>query len=404
VETPLDLHGEFPRSFYPCQIDFSGVSRSTLNKRGFRLMQISGRPAKSRRNLICLYMGFVSEGGMVSYWQSIIRKTPDSIWHVVLFCPNGKGYDVFNDLPVKYYRIGKSKNVWKISLLFFNYLRKEKPDQIIITCGINEILILPAILMSRIFYRSLEFDGVFLNAALRKAHFKDRIYWITVSIMASFHHKNTFVSHNTKKYWRLISGQAKPRPVFNKHTILSTKPESVRIGFLGRHSWEKGPDLFMETVGQLEVIMNDDFKNISFFVASEGPLTQDMQNHLNAKDVQFLGWIEKASGFLQQIDLLLVTSRYEGYPMVCLEALESGVPFLGFRVGGIPEILSEDNQKWLVTGGDCIALANRIYSFIKQYTTSYNAYFHSQKRFYYDLENCDKDKIEKEWIYLLLNE
>lgn len=352
---------------------------------------------------ICLYMGLVIKGGVVSYWQSIIKKMPEIDWQIFACFLGQKEKDLFSGSPVKVYDEVIFKNIWKTSIAFFRYLRKEKPATVIITCGINEVLIFPAILISRIWQKQIRFHCVYGSAALIENRFRNRTFWILMSFMALFHHRNTFVSCDTKGYWWLIRGQAQPLPVFSRSRYPVPYAKNIKVGFLSRHSWEKGPDFFMETVKYIKQLMGDSFNRIEFIVAGEGPLTIEMKKHNCARDVQFIGWIDNATDFLSQIDILLITSRHEGYPMICLEALEAGVSFLGFKVGGIPEILSKDNQKWLTKRGDCFGLAQKVVLFLNNYLESYEAYFSSQIKVFYNLDLDDKERVEKEWISKLLS-
>jgi glycosyltransferase involved in cell wall biosynthesis len=57
-------------------------------------------------------------------------------------------------------------------------------------------------------------------------------------------------------------------------------------------------------------------------------------------------------------DLLAIPSENEGVPNVLLEALASGLPVVASRVGGIPEILSNESLGSLVTPGDSAAFAS----------------------------------------------
>jgi glycosyltransferase involved in cell wall biosynthesis len=58
--------------------------------------------------------------------------------------------------------------------------------------------------------------------------------------------------------------------------------------------------------------------------------------------VIFTGWVKNSLDYMQDFDVLVVPSLYEGCPSVVLEAFSLGVPVLGSKAGGIPELLGHD--------------------------------------------------------------
>lgn len=58
-----------------------------------------------------------------------------------------------------------------------------------------------------------------------------------------------------------------------------------------------------------------------------------------ADDVRYLGLQDDITSDLKQADLLLMTSQYESFCLVALEAMACGVPVLATNVGGIPEVV-----------------------------------------------------------------
>lgn len=76
--------------------------------------------------------------------------------------------------------------------------------------------------------------------------------------------------------------------------------------------------------------------------------------------VSFVGRVDWPSGmrsFLDSSGLFILPSRTEGLPRVMIEAMARGLPCLGTRVGGIPELLPTED---LVESGDADALARKI--------------------------------------------
>lgn len=78
------------------------------------------------------------------------------------------------------------------------------------------------------------------------------------------------------------------------------------------------------------------------------------------KRVEFMGAIpagEKIFAELDRSDLFVLPSRSEGLPRAMVEAMARAVPCIGSAVGGIPELLSDED---LASPGDAAALADKI--------------------------------------------
>jgi L-malate glycosyltransferase len=58
--------------------------------------------------------------------------------------------------------------------------------------------------------------------------------------------------------------------------------------------------------------------------------------------------------------LLVLNSREEPFGLVLVEAMSSGTPVLATRVGGIPEIVRDSENGWLVDRSDTAALARKL--------------------------------------------
>jgi glycosyltransferase involved in cell wall biosynthesis len=78
--------------------------------------------------------------------------------------------------------------------------------------------------------------------------------------------------------------------------------------------------------------------------------------------VQFVGMVphEKVKMFMQQADVFVLPSLSEGFPNVILEAMACGLPVIASRVGGIPDIIINATNGYLVEVKDSNDLANKI--------------------------------------------
>jgi glycosyltransferase involved in cell wall biosynthesis len=76
--------------------------------------------------------------------------------------------------------------------------------------------------------------------------------------------------------------------------------------------------------------------------------------------VHFTGERRDVSEVLQATDLLVLNSHHEPFGLVLVEAMASGAPVLATRVDGIPEIVTDLENGWLVERGDTHGLAARM--------------------------------------------
>ena len=60
-------------------------------------------------------------------------------------------------------------------------------------------------------------------------------------------------------------------------------------------------------------------------------------------NVHMLGSLQNASKYLRYVDLSVLISDYEGFPMSILESLSYGVPVVASNVGGVAELLNGKN-------------------------------------------------------------
>src|SRR5207247_455815 len=72
-----------------------------------------------------------------------------------------------------------------------------------------------------------------------------------------------------------------------------------------------------------------------------------------------LASLEGMARLLRAFDVLVLSSRTEGTPMILLEALAAGVPVVSFAVGGVPDVIDQESG-WLVPSGDTVGLAEAI--------------------------------------------
>ena len=133
--------------------------------------------------------------------------------------------------------------------------------------------------------------------------------------------------------------------------------EAFVIGWVGRMSREKGPDVLLNAVARL----NDLPVLISMLGAGpEQAALQARAERLGAADrIRWHGAMPDAGRLFTAFDVYALSSRTEGTPVVLFEAMAAGIPVVATRVGGVPDVVSAD-EAVLVRSEDAIALAAAI--------------------------------------------
>jgi glycosyltransferase involved in cell wall biosynthesis len=119
-------------------------------------------------------------------------------------------------------------------------------------------------------------------------------------------------------------------------------PDDVLVAFVGRFSHEKGPDNFIRMAGAAHRAL----PSLRFLMAGGGPMEAELRALAGAAGLEnallMRGVARRSEDIYRAADILAHTSRSEAMPLVALEALACGCPVLGFGVGGVPEIVSDD--------------------------------------------------------------
>lgn len=118
---------------------------------------------------------------------------------------------------------------------------------------------------------------------------------------------------------------------------LSLPPDAFVAGWIGRLSDEKGPDVALDA---WEITSNGAAR-LAF--VGEGPLRSGLEARAASPAlggrVSWHGLVPEASRLVRAFDVLIISSRTEGTPMVLLEAMAAGVPVVATAVGGIPDVV-----------------------------------------------------------------
>ena len=151
-----------------------------------------------------------------------------------------------------------------------------------------------------------------------------------------------------------------PSPTDQAASRPTLAPPSPLIGFVGRLSQEKGPDLFVE----LAIELCRRHPDLSAVLLGEGPLRAALSARIEAcglgARILLPGYQQRMADWLRALDVLVLSSRTEGTPMVVLEAMQAGTPIAAFGVGGIPDMLGHEESALLSPAEDLADLTRQV--------------------------------------------
>lgn len=142
-----------------------------------------------------------------------------------------------------------------------------------------------------------------------------------------------------------------------RHT---SAPGRVTFGFVGQVSRAKG------VLTLVEAVRRAGLPEARLVVGGRGPELDAVVASAAGLPVEVRGWLDPAAleALYAEIDCLVVPSEWaDPAPLVVNEARARGIPVIGARAGGIPELIAPECVPLLFPPGDGAALAERLRTF-----------------------------------------
>ncbi len=144
-------------------------------------------------------------------------------------------------------------------------------------------------------------------------------------------------------------------------SLLYEKQEGeIVLGCAGRLSWEKNQKFIVEVAALLR---NRGLK-FKLLIAGTGKLESELRAQVKSLDLEqhvlFLGFVENIKAFMESVDIFLLSSVYEGFGYVLVEAMASSRPVVAFSSSSTPEIVVDGKTGYLAGKDNKEAFAERI--------------------------------------------
>ncbi len=121
---------------------------------------------------------------------------------------------------------------------------------------------------------------------------------------------------------------------------LAIGPDDIVIGFVGRLSYVKGPDILLDA---FKILVRKKPKCLLVFLGRgdmEKRLRSEAQIAGLADRVKFLGFRKNVAEIMNAFDIAAITSRQDAFPLTPLEIMSMKTPLMSCNVYGLAEIVT----------------------------------------------------------------
>lgn len=152
---------------------------------------------------------------------------------------------------------------------------------------------------------------------------------------------------------------------FNRDTVKAIRnqyPNSIIAGNIGALVANKGQQYTIEAARILE----NTHPQIHFLLVGEGPDREKFERQARGlKNLTFAGFRRNIGDYYRAFDIFLFPSLQEGLGSSLLDAMETRLPIIASRVGGIPDIIRDRENGLLVPVKDSGAIVNALLELIE---------------------------------------
>lgn len=145
-----------------------------------------------------------------------------------------------------------------------------------------------------------------------------------------------------------------------KNRYPTQREGEMHVAFLNRLEPIKQPMEFLKIARRIA----DSCAHAKFHVLEKGSLLDDFKSEAEVyrltRTIEYVSVQSNVWRSVHSVNALLFTSAHEGVPLLAIEAMSRGIPVVGYRVGGLPELVSSGHNGFLVDPGDIDGMARAV--------------------------------------------
>jgi glycosyltransferase involved in cell wall biosynthesis len=152
--------------------------------------------------------------------------------------------------------------------------------------------------------------------------------------------------------------------------------DEIAIGLIGRLVPVKNHRLFLDAINQIK---SQTTKKVRFFIVGDGEERGNIERYAKDLEIDFIStnfknekvlltftsWIKNVDYVNAGLDIITLTSFNEGTPVSVIEAQASNKPVVSTMVGGIQDVVIENETALLSPSGNVKAFANNLLKLVE---------------------------------------
>ena len=143
-------------------------------------------------------------------------------------------------------------------------------------------------------------------------------------------------------------------------SLITAEYTTKNIAIVGRLSNEKGIDIALQVMQKVLLLMPD----AKLWIIGDGKEKENLINLASQigiqNSVKFFGFIHDVDSLLSQCSLLIMTSRWEGFGLVLLEAMKLKMPCIAFDHLAANEIIINNETGFLIPDMNIESMSEKI--------------------------------------------
>lgn len=331
-----------------------------------------------KKNVLIVFTS-LSDGGAQTQQLKILQKIDSSQYNFYICCLKNKGLlaEAYEKAGFSIYELNMKSRFEIYKLVKLYSVLKSKKIQVVYTKGSGD-----SFFWGRLIGWLAGADGIISSLHTTSSIRSDKDFFNPLNILLT---KITdyfvFVTNAQtaiyKEYYNIPS--SKIRLMHNgvelkkigsgtkdnlKKELCINKKQKI-IGIVATLESHKNHKMFLKAAS----IILQKYSDALFLIIGDGHLKEELINFsaelgIDAH-VKFLGYKNNAIEYISLMNVLVLTSQTEAFPNCLVEGMSQGIPVVATNVGGVPEIIVEGENGYMIDPDDFETLSEKILEIIK---------------------------------------